>query len=96
MSGRKIAELFKMGQRTVADIIAAVSEIAESAKPLTPEVSPSVVPRMALRLPARTSGIRHTAHPCVYLRRNPDSGNLRTSPFSLPIAIHLSTHKEPL
>lgn len=44
MSGRKIAELFKMGQRTVADIIAAVSEIAESAKPLTPEVSTSTVP----------------------------------------------------
>ena len=44
MSGRKIAELFKMGQRTVADIIAAVSENADSVKPLTPEVSTSAVP----------------------------------------------------
>ncbi|WP_421294131.1 helix-turn-helix domain-containing protein [Aeromonas sp. 604282] len=44
MSGRKIAELFKMGQRTVADIIAAVSENPESGKPLTPEVSTSAVP----------------------------------------------------
>ncbi|MFM4798285.1 hypothetical protein ACEUCS_18800 [Aeromonas caviae] len=44
MSGRKIAELFKMGQRTVADIIAAVSKTADSAKLLTPEVSTSTVP----------------------------------------------------
>ena len=75
MSGRKIAELFKMGQRTVADIIAAVSENADSVKPLTPEVSPSVVPRMTLRLSERKSGIPKTAHPCVYLSENPESGN---------------------
>ncbi|MFQ1783462.1 hypothetical protein ACK377_12675 [Aeromonas veronii] len=58
MSGRKIAELFKMGQRTVADIIAAVSESPESGKPLTPEDD--------LKPPCAKSGIPKMHNPEIY------------------------------
>ncbi len=48
-------------------------ENPESGKSTTPEVSPSVVPRMTLHLPERKSGFRKTAHHCVHLpkMRNP-------------------------
>lgn len=43
-SGRKIAEALGLGQRTVSDFLAEVSENGLTPKPLTPEVSTSTVP----------------------------------------------------
>ncbi|MFM5077600.1 helix-turn-helix domain-containing protein [Aeromonas caviae] len=44
MSGRKIAELFKMDKATVNRVIAEVAQNADSVKCATPEVSTSAVP----------------------------------------------------
>ena len=45
MSNRAIAKLFKMGSSTVDEVVSKEApEIAESAKPGTPEVSTSTIP----------------------------------------------------
>ena len=44
MSGNAISKLFKIGQSTVSEVIRSLTEIAESAKPVTTTITTSAVP----------------------------------------------------